>query len=96
VAPTVISVRVRGRLAARRRVATKRALKVRLARWTAKRRYRRSAITVTIWRPVALPRGRDAASGSSRLTAAADRHGHREDDRRARRRAFVRELLPES
>jgi chitodextrinase len=68
-APTVISVRVRGRLAARRRVATKRALKIRLARWTAKRRYRRSAITVTIWRPVALPRGRDAASGSSRLTA---------------------------
>jgi hypothetical protein len=50
-APTIIRVRVDGRLAARRRVATKRALKIRLAAWTAKPRYRRSTITVTIRRP---------------------------------------------
>jgi hypothetical protein len=44
-------VRVDGRLAARRRVATKRALKVRLAAWAAKPRYRPSTITVTIRAP---------------------------------------------
>jgi hypothetical protein len=50
-APTIIRVRVGGRLAAKRRAARKRALKIRLAAWTAKPRYRRSTITVTIRRP---------------------------------------------
>jgi hypothetical protein len=50
-APTIVRVRVDGRLAARRHVAAKRALKVPLAAWTAKPRYRGSTITVTIRRP---------------------------------------------
>jgi chitodextrinase len=50
-APTIIRVRVDGRLAARRRVGTKRALNVRLAAWAAKPRYHRSTITVTIRTP---------------------------------------------
>jgi hypothetical protein len=42
---------VDGRSAGKRRTAVKRPVKVRLHRWTAKRRYRRSAVTVTIRRP---------------------------------------------
>jgi hypothetical protein len=47
-APTIIRVRVDGRLAGKRRTTVTRPVRVRLDRWTAKRRYRRSAITVTI------------------------------------------------
>jgi hypothetical protein len=50
-APTIIRVRVGGRLAGKRRTAVTRPVKVRLDRWAAKRRYRRSPITVTIRRP---------------------------------------------
>jgi hypothetical protein len=50
-APTIIHVRVGGRVAGKRRISTKRAVHVRLAAWTAKRHYRRRTITVTILRP---------------------------------------------
>jgi hypothetical protein len=50
-APTIIHVRVGGRVAAKRRVRTRRAVRVRLAAWTAKPRYRRRTITVTVLRP---------------------------------------------
>ena len=51
-APTIIHVRVGARVAGKRRVRTKRALRVHLAAWTAKPHYRRSTITVTILRPL--------------------------------------------
>jgi hypothetical protein len=50
-APTIIRVRVDGRLAARRRLTTQRALKIRLAAWAAEPRYRGSTVTVTIREP---------------------------------------------
>jgi acid phosphatase type 7 len=48
---TVIRVRVGGRLAARREVTTKRVVKVRLAAWSHKPRYRGRRVTVTVRRP---------------------------------------------
>jgi Calcineurin-like phosphoesterase len=52
-APTVIDVRVGGRLAAARTVRTKRAVTLKLASWSKQRRYRHRAVTVTIRRPAA-------------------------------------------
>jgi hypothetical protein len=51
-APTVISVNVGGRLAARRTVRVKRAVSLKLASWSKHRRYRHRAVTVTIRRPL--------------------------------------------
>jgi hypothetical protein len=50
-APTVIRVRVGGRLAVRRHVRVKRAVTLTLARWSKDRRYRHRPIVVTIRRP---------------------------------------------
>jgi hypothetical protein len=51
-APTVISVNVGGRLAARRTVRVKRAVSLKLASWSKHRRYRHRAVIVTIRRPL--------------------------------------------
>jgi Iron/zinc purple acid phosphatase-like protein C/Calcineurin-like phosphoesterase len=51
VAPTIVRVRVGGRLAARRRVNFRRAFRIRLAPWTRKRSQRARPVTVTIRRP---------------------------------------------
>ena len=51
-APTVIEVRVAGRLAAHRQTRSKRAVTLKLARWSKRSRYRHRAVTVTIRRPV--------------------------------------------
>jgi hypothetical protein len=50
-APTVIRVRVGGRLAAERRVASRRALRVRLPSWARQRSRRGRPVTVVIRRP---------------------------------------------
>jgi hypothetical protein len=51
-APTVILVRVGGRLAADAQVRVKHAVTLRLASWSKQRRYRHRPVTVTIRRPV--------------------------------------------
>ena len=50
-APTVIEVRVAGRLAARRQTRSKRAVTLKLAPWSKRSRYRHRAVTVTIRAP---------------------------------------------
>jgi hypothetical protein len=50
-APTVIRVRVGGRLAARRRAAVKHAVRLKLAPWSKRHRHRHRPVTVTIRRP---------------------------------------------
>jgi hypothetical protein len=50
-APTVIRVRVGGRLAARRRAAAKHGVTLKLASWSKRHRYRHRAVKVTIRRP---------------------------------------------
>ena len=51
VAPTIVRVRVGGRLAAVRRVGFRRGFRIRLAPWAAKRSQRGKPVTVTIRRP---------------------------------------------
>jgi hypothetical protein len=63
-APTVIRVRVSGRLAGRRQTRLRRALRVKLAPWTARRRYRQRSVTVTIRSPLTT-RGASPAGGAA-------------------------------
>jgi hypothetical protein len=52
-APTVVEVRVGGRLAAGRTLRSRRAVTLKLASWSKQRRYRHRAVTVTLRRPAA-------------------------------------------